>query len=80
MPVMRTAHARTILPNRLACFICELALIKSVAKDPEAQAFGVLDAEIIARQRLPALLPPLHRDTLGAFHPHHRVGGTPPVK
>src|ERR1700755_480651 len=49
---------------RPALFVLQLALIESVAEDPEAQTFGVLDAEIVAGQRLAVLPPPFHRDAL----------------
>ena len=76
---MRTARARTIWAERVRPpRRFEFALIEPVAKNPEAQALRILDAEIIPRQRLAVLLPPFHRDAFGALHPHHRMGDAPP--
>src|SRR5215469_2682267 len=61
-----------------ALFISELALIETVAEDPEAQAFGILDPEIVARQRVAVLSPPFHGDALGALDPHHRMQRSAP--
>src|SRR6185437_10204635 len=61
-----------------ALLVFQLALIEAVAEDPEAQAFGILDTEIIARQRLAVLAPPFHGDALGSLDPHHRMQRAPP--
>ena len=74
---MRTARAHTSA-GRLALVIGQLAAIEPVAKDPEAAALLVLDAEIIPRQRVAVLLPPFHGDAFGAFHAHHRMGDAAP--
>ena len=76
---MRTARARTSWPEP-ACPSSSASslLVKPVAKDPEAQALLVLDAEIIPRQRFAVLLPPFHGDALGALDPHHRMRDAPP--
>ena len=57
----------------LALLVDKLAIVKAIAKDPETPAFFILDAEIIPRQRLAALLPPFHRDAFGALDPQTRM-------
>src|ERR1700742_639129 len=51
---------------------------QSVAIEPEAQAFFVLDAEVIARQHRALRTPPLHGDTLGTFDADHGMGSAAP--
>src|SRR5581483_8829883 len=64
--------------DRLARLVFQLAAIKPVAENPEAQARLVLDAEVIAGQHLAVLLPPFHGDALRPFHPRHHMVGAPP--
>src|SRR5260364_256018 len=60
--------------HRQALLRLELAVIQTIAIEPEAQAVLVLDAEIVARQPLPLRPPPFHRDALRAFGAHDRMG------
>src|SRR5579859_3541883 len=62
----------------IALPIPQLALVKTVAENPEAQSLGILDAEVVARQPLAVLLPPFHGDALGSLDPHHRMQRTAP--
>src|ERR1700712_3099392 len=66
--------------RRRTVFGNELAAVKTVAINPEPEPGLILDAEIIPCQSLSVLLPPFHGDALGAFDPHHRMGGPPPCK
>src|SRR6185312_3556162 len=52
-----------------ALLVPELALVQTVAIDPEAQALGILDAEIIAGKPLAVLLPPFHGDAFRSLDP-----------
>src|SRR4030095_10509099 len=62
----------------LVPLIRRFAFIETVAKDPEAQARFILDAEIIPRRTVAVLLPPFHGDAFGPLHPHHRVRDAAP--
>src|SRR5436305_9131152 len=63
---------------RPTILLLDLALVKPVAIEPEAQAVLVLDAEIVAGQRGALRPPPFHGDALGPFGAHHGVGGAAP--
>src|SRR5215212_5249310 len=76
---MRTIRACTSSVER-PCFLHDLAVIKSIAIEPEPQARLVLYPEIVARQHFTLRSPPLHGDTLGAFGADDRVGGATPDK
>ena len=76
-------HANSPCTNQsdrrgLAFLVRRFALIEPVAKDPEAQARLVLDAEIIPRRAVAVLLPPFHGDAFGPLHPHHRMRDAAP--
>ena len=76
-------HANSPCTNQLAgtgspSASASLAAIKPVAKDPEAAALLVLDAEIIPRQRFAVLLPPFHGDAFGTFDARHHMGDAAP--
>src|SRR5438046_7332429 len=77
-PLMRTARAHTSWQARARPFTGEFAAVKPVAKNPEALACFILDAEIIPRQRFAVLLPPFHRDAFGALDAGHHMGGAAP--
>src|SRR5690348_212534 len=64
--------------NRPALLLHELVLVETSAKNPEPQAVGILDSKIVPRQHLAVRSPPFHGDTLGPFHPHHRMQRTAP--
>src|SRR5580704_11497990 len=66
--------------NRPALLLFDLAVVESVAIEPEPQTRLVLDAEIIARQHRPLRAPPFHGDALGTFGADHGVGGAAPDK
>src|ERR1700760_602250 len=48
--------------QRPALLVLQFALIETIAEYPEAQAFGVLDAEIVTGKPPTILPPPFHGD------------------